>query len=422
MKKLFTLVCTGLSLAATAQPFKKADVIIRHVNVVPMDKENVLADQVVCIDKGKISYIGEDKGQEIKTQGKVVDAKGQYLMPGLAEMHCHLPEEKAVPRFFDLNLAAGVTVLRSMRGKDWHLKFKGDRLYQPRLYLGAPVLPWDTVINEDHANRLVSDYKTRGFDHLKLLSIKDSNSFKEVMQAAKTYDMPVCGHMLWKVNYETVLNSGYSSLEHLDWQLEAYDSSVDYYNSYLALAEKNKTWHCPTFDFYQVVYRQIPEEQLLQRTGMQYIPDSVKQKWMESFAAGTKKRGAEAIEKMKKEQAVAIEKKRRMVKEMSDRGMGLLVGADPEIFAVPGFGIVEEMKAFKDAGLSNYKVLEAATISAAKYLHADKEWGTIEKGKCANCILLARNPLEDITAVSEVKGVFLDKDYYSEKELKARLN
>jgi imidazolonepropionase-like amidohydrolase len=83
---------------------------------------------------------------------------------------------------------------------------------------------------------------------------------------------------------------------------------------------------------------------------------------------------------------------------------------------------VEEMKAFKEAGLSNYKVLEAATMSAAKYLHAEKEWGTVEKGKCANCILLARNPLEDITAVSEVKGVFLDKDFYSEQELKAKLN
>ena len=102
--------------------------------------------------------------------------------------------------------------------------------------------------------------------------------------------------------------------------------------------------------------------------------------------------------------------------------MGLLIGADPEIFAVPGFGIIEEMKAFKEAGLSNYKVLAAATVTAAKYLHADKEWGTVEKGKCANCILLARNPLDDITAVSEVKGVFLNKSYYSEQELKAALN
>lgn len=422
MKKLFTVLCSGLSLYAAAQPFKKADIIIRHVNVVPMNKETVLADQVVCIDEGKISYIGPDKGKDIKTKGQTIDAGGQYLMPGLAEMHCHLPAEAEIPRFFDLNLAAGVTVMRSMRGKDWHLKYKNDHPNQPKMYLGAPVLPWDTVITGEYANKLVGEYKTSGFDHLKILAIKDSNSFKEIMRAAKKYDMPACGHMLWNVSYETVLNSGYSSLEHLDWQLEARDSSEEYYNAYLALAEKNKAWHCPTFDYYRVVFRQIPEEQMLQRAGMQYLHDTVKQKWVESFAASAKKRGPEAVEKTKKKGANADQKKLAIVKEMSDRGMGLLVGADPEIFAVPGFGIVEEMKAFRDAGLSNYKVLEAATVSAAKYLHAEKEWGTVEKGKCANCILLARNPLEDITAVSEVKGVFLDKNYYSEADLKARLN
>ncbi|MCV5276228.1 hypothetical protein OFC49_36420, partial [Escherichia coli] len=86
-------------------------------------------------------YIGADKGKDIKAKGKIVDATGQYLMPGLAEMHCHLPKEEEVSRFFDLNLAAGVTVLRSMRGKDWHLKYKEDRPHRPKLYLGAPVLP-----------------------------------------------------------------------------------------------------------------------------------------------------------------------------------------------------------------------------------------------------------------------------------------
>lgn len=422
MKKLFTLLCGGLSLYATAQPFKDADIIIRHVNVVPMNNETVLSNQVVCIDDGRISYIGSDNKRKLKTRAQVVDAKGQYLMPGLAEMHCHLPDEKAVARFFDLNLAAGVTVLRSMRGKDWHLKYKEAKPRQPKIYLAAPVLPWDTVITAAYAHDLVKGYREKGFDHLKILAIKDSNSFREIMQAAAEYDMPVCGHMLWNVGYETVLNSGYSSLEHLDWQLEVYDSSEEYYNRYLDLARKNNTYFCPTFDYYRVVFRQIPEEQLLQRSGMQYLPDSVKQQWTERFAASAKRQGPEALGKTKKTAAIADEKKLKMVKQMSDRNMGLLIGADPEIFAVPGFGIIEEMKAFKEAGLSNYKVLAAATVTAAKYLHADKEWGTVEKGKCANCILLARNPLDDITAVSEVKGVFLNKSYYSEQELKAALN
>lgn len=422
MKKLLTLLCAGISLQAAAQPFETADIIIRHVNVVPMNEDTTLSDQVVCIDDGRISYIGKDSRKKLHAKATVINGKGQYLMPGLAEMHCHLPEENALSRFFNLNLAGGVTVLRSMRGKDWHLKYKHASMPMPKLYLSAPIAPYNTEIYATSADSLVKSYKEAGFDFMKIIAIKDSNSFKELMTAANRYGMPVCGHMLWNVPYTTVLNSGYNSLEHLDWQIEAYDSSKEYYESYRALAEKNGAYHCPTFDYYQVVFRQIPEEQLLKRKGMEYIPDSVKQKWSEGFAAGLKKRGAEAIEKSRKNAAADQQKKLIIVKEMSDKGMGLLVGADPEVFAVPGFGIVEEMKAFKAAGLSNYKVLEAATVSAARYLHTEKDWGTVETGKCANCILLASNPLQDISAVSEVKGVFLDKHYYSEKELKAALN
>src|SRR4051812_18704261 len=113
MKKLFTLLLGAGHFFAHAQNdvLQNADVIIRHVNVIPMTSEQVLPDQVVCITGGKISYIGKDKFQStLLTKAKVIDGKKQYLMPGMADMHCHLPQENMLQRFCALNLAAGVTV------------------------------------------------------------------------------------------------------------------------------------------------------------------------------------------------------------------------------------------------------------------------------------------------------------------------
>src|SRR5687768_1308824 len=64
-------------------------VVITHVNVIPMDSERVLEDQTVIIENGMISGLGKDL--KYKKNAVVVDGTGKYLIPGLAEMHAHVP-------------------------------------------------------------------------------------------------------------------------------------------------------------------------------------------------------------------------------------------------------------------------------------------------------------------------------------------
>ena len=91
-------------------------------------------------------------------------------------------------------------------------------------------------------------------------------------------------------------------------------------------------------------------------------------------------------------------------------------------FNVPGFAMAEEMKLYKRAELSNYQILKAATLNAAIYLKEDGAWGTVEKGKKANLLLLNANPLENIENVSNVMGTVLNGTYYSQKMLLNILN
>jgi hypothetical protein len=56
----------------------------------------------------------------------------------------------------------------------------------------------------------------------------------------------------------------------------------------------------------------------------------------------------------------------------------------------------EELKAMQQAGMTNWQLLEASTINGAKMVGQEKEWGSIAKGKLANMVLLAKDPLAGI--------------------------
>jgi imidazolonepropionase-like amidohydrolase len=81
----------------------------------------------------------------------------------------------------------------------------------------------------------------------------------------------------------------------------------------------------------------------------------------------------------------------------------------------------EEMKHHANAGLTNYQVLCAATLNAAKYMRQEDKWGTVEMNKTANLILLNANPLEDLNNLNSVEGIFLNSQFKTTKELEESL-
>ena len=84
-------------------------------------------------------------------------------------------------------------------------------------------------------------------------------------------------------------------------------------------------------------------------------------------------------------------------------------------FIVPGFGLLEEMKLYQKAGLSNFDILRSATTNFA--LLFDENYGTIETGKDADFMLLSHNPLNDLKALENVNSVFYNNKYLDQKQL-----
>src|SRR4051812_6687584 len=106
------------------------NLILRNVNVIPMNQEITIPDCNVYIRNGKVEKItpypdkkepGKKRMKREPTAGyTIIDCRGGFLMPGLVDMHAHFPDKESpikLQEFLRLNLAAGVTTLRSMRGE-----------------------------------------------------------------------------------------------------------------------------------------------------------------------------------------------------------------------------------------------------------------------------------------------------------------
>ena len=114
-----------LALAIAAQPISAvsqrpplAPIVITNVNVLPMDRERVLAGQTVVVEHGVISQMGPPRSVTIPAGAQTIDGTGKYLIPGLVDLHVHLAsnpedEQRAILTLF---VANGVTTILNLRG------------------------------------------------------------------------------------------------------------------------------------------------------------------------------------------------------------------------------------------------------------------------------------------------------------------
>ncbi|MDR8391556.1 amidohydrolase family protein [Aliifodinibius sp. S!AR15-10] len=110
-----------------------------------------------------------------------------------------------------------------------------------------------------------------------------------------------------------------------------------------------------------------------------------------------------------------------MVEPMHHAGINLLTGTDsgptsPYLF--PGQSLHEELKLLVEAaGLTPAEALRSSVINGPKFLDHLDSYGSIEKGKMADLVILTKNPLQNIKHTTSVQSVVSRGQFYSEKEL-----
>jgi imidazolonepropionase-like amidohydrolase len=102
---------------------------------------------------------------------------------------------------------------------------------------------------------------------------------------------------------------------------------------------------------------------------------------------------------------------KRALRHLYELGQPMLLGSDtpsaPTYGNQPGYDTYKEMRMMAEIGIPLQAIFAAGTINNARSLRLEKEYGTIEKGKIANLLLLDANPLASVEAWTKIDKVIL---------------
>ncbi|MBT8293291.1 MAG: amidohydrolase family protein, partial [Eudoraea sp.] len=223
MKKLF-IIGAVLSLISCNQAQDKISdtaILISNVTIIDVVTGDLISDRQIVVDSGKIKKIVA-KLENNEVYKTVIDGQGKYALPGLAEMHAHIPSpptsEVRTEETLFLYLSNGITTIRGMLGHPSHLELReaaeqGD-LLSPRIFTSSPSLNGNSVITTEEARDKVTAYKNDGYDFLKIHPGIKRNVFDELVKTANEVGISFSGHVPVDVGIERALKSKYASIDH----------------------------------------------------------------------------------------------------------------------------------------------------------------------------------------------------------------
>ncbi|HUG41586.1 MAG TPA: amidohydrolase family protein, partial [Longimicrobiales bacterium] len=413
----YPLIAT-LLLAATHAPLvaqQPPPLVIRNVNVIPMDRPEVLPDRTVVIRDGRIESVGT--AASVPAGAIVVDGAGKFLIPGLAEMHAHVQSPQDNPRILALYALNGVTTARGMLGRPAHLVLR-DSLARglvlgPRLITSGPSFGGGDF-SPAEARRRVREQKEMGYDLLKIHPGPSRAAFDALAETARQLGIPFAGHVPADVGLDRAIAAGYHTIDHLDGFMEALvppgATGVPAQGGWFGL---NLVPHVdegripgivarlreagiavvPTQTLMENYVSDLTGDELAARPEYAYwIPAQLEQ-WRNQKNARLRHPATPPAA----QRARYTEIRRRFIKALYDGGVPVLLGSDaPQVWNVPGFSAHRELRLYVDAGLTPYEALRTGTIEVARHLGEEGRSGVVRPGARADLLLLDANPLEDI--------------------------
>ena len=394
-------------------------------NVVAMDREGVLADYTVVVSRGRIVDMGPSASVDPPSGAMIIDAGGKYLMPGLAEMHGHMPGGELEETVMFLYVANGVTTVRGMLGQDGHMVLRAranaGEIVAPTLYMAGPSFNDGSVNSPGEAEGKARRQKREGWDLLKIHPGPTLDEYNAMAVTAQEVGIRFGGHVPADVGLEHAILMGQETFDHLDGYIEyldAFEGEVDEdrLQYIVQLTRDAGAWVVPTMVLWEVgIIGRGDAGEMTRYPEMRYWPADGVRAWT------NRQRGA-ASRTSPERAAQWAANRNQVLKALSDGGAGILLGTDsPQIFSVPGFSIHREMQAMADAGMSAWEILVSGTRSVGEYFQGKDSFGTVAVGRRADLLLLNANPLSDVANVADRAGVMFRGRWLPEEEIRRRL-
>lgn len=404
------------------------DLVISNVQLVLADESLDRGPVTIVIYDGVIADIGPADSVKISKTARVIDGKGRFAMPGLADMHFHVSirDPKAENPLAPLKEALhwGVTTIF-----DPGIDDQSDEIMKKTLETGVHdypnvvkaigiftakdgygygwVKPFFVPQTAEEARQNVRDLKEMGavavkltYEDMrwlatKLMPLPDPEIMRVIIDEAEKQNMVSFVHAPTLDLAKETLRAGVDVLAH-----GIIDKAVD--EEFLSLMKGSGATYMSTSTVYQSF------------AGLQKWLDRLEEYdisgWMDpEQIAFWRDKGEVAIMPMFDKAPIAQERLvtlRENLAAVVREGIPIVLGTDTALPGVfPGISLHVELELHAEAGLSPEQILKAATIDSAKLLGRDSETGSLEVGKVADILILNADPLEDISNTKHIYKV-----------------
>ena len=336
---------------------------------------------------------------------EVISADGKWVLPGLFDLHVHITFMLSGPRRLDDDIVnairserfleryqeIGVTTVRDVGAREWigySLKRtqRAGLMGGARYYTSGPIItvtgghgsefqplhpplwaveadgPWALRQRVREAIKLEADL-------IKVAPFLTPEEMAAVVDEAHIYHLRVTAHIggthdLDKQSGRIAVEAGVDSTEHM----YPYGGA----DVIKTMAEKG-IYVIPTLGFH------------LRELDGEYAANAEKQspEWLAENLGHT------------------YESMMDQFREMKAAGVRFAVGTDSNVKDMETIDqlYLQELQAFRTAGMSNGEIIQAATLRAAEAMGLEDELGSISAGKRADLIVLGADPLQDIKAL-----------------------
>jgi len=432
-----------------------APIVITHVTVINPGTSSVQENRTVVINGGRIVSVSETEKPQSPKNARVMDATGQFLIPGLWDMHVHSAFGDWFPGGRDIILplfvANGVTGVRDMGGDapvllEWRKEIADGQIIGPRMVISGPMLdallpsgklrfPSSVAVSSPaSAVAAVDSLKAQGVDFIKVQSVISRDAYFAAAAEAHKQGLPIVGHVPDALRLQEVVEAGQKSIEHLMGIFEGCSTEEEKFikgegnlklilttqdqqrcDALVKLLAHSQTWQVPTLAW-QRGGTFLDQRDLQHQPLDKYVPAY----WREvTWRRFTEEMMPDLLRDPLALRQDYFARNLQMVGAMHHAGVPFLAGTDtaPGVYIMPGFSLHDELANFVEAGFTPMESLQTATSNPAKFLGMEDRFGSIEPGKIADLVLLSANPLENIQNTRKISAVVADGRVYDRAAL-----